>query len=141
MSDMASVPVQPRPDTDTAPFWQATAEGRLAMCRCQDCGLWHQPPLERCRSCAGLTAFEEVSGLGTVYSFIVQWHPAVPGYLDDLPYAVGVIELAEQQRLRLPGRIVGIDHADIACGMPVRTVLEPLPGGDFVVPLFRPVDS
>ena len=53
MTDALSIPPQPVPDADTAPFWAATAAGRLAMCRCQSCGLWLQPPLERCRACAG----------------------------------------------------------------------------------------
>jgi len=46
----AMPPPQPSPDVDTAPFWAATAAGQLAICRCQDCGLWLQPPLERCRA-------------------------------------------------------------------------------------------
>ena len=66
------------------------------MCRCQECGLWLQPPLERCRQCAGPTAFEPIAGTGSIYSFIVQRQPAVPGYLDQIPYVVALVELDEQ---------------------------------------------
>jgi hypothetical protein len=73
-------PPQPEPDVDTAPFWDATAHGQLLMCRCLECRHSHQPPLERCRRCGGETAFEPISGHGTVYTFIVQRQPAVVGY-------------------------------------------------------------
>lgn len=141
MTHALSIPPQPVPDADTAPFWEATAADRLAMCRCQSCGLWLQPPLDRCRACASPTAFQDVAGTGTVYSFIVQRQPSVPGYLDKVPYVVGLVELDEQRGLRLPARIIGVDPADMSCGMRVRAELTGLPGGDFRVPVFRPIGA
>ena len=138
MTDTFALPPQPAPDADTAPFWAATAEGRLAICRCQSCGLWLQPPLDRCRVCAGPTAFEAVAGTGRVYSFIVQRSPAVAGYLVDLPYVVALVELDEQRGLRLPTRIVGVDPTEVGCGMAVRVQFAALPGGDYRVPVFVP---
>lgn len=138
--DWASLPPpQPDPDFDTAPFWQSTAAGRLQICRCQSCGYWHQPPLERCRHCAGATAFEPVSGEGTIYTFIVQRQPAVVGYFDKVPYAVALIDLDEQAGLRLPGRVVGIDPDRVVIGMRVRARLEDLPGGTSRVAVFEPI--
>ena len=137
--DPLSLPPQPSPDVDSAGFWRSTAKGRLAMCRCTACGLWHQRPLERCRKCAAPTAFEEVSGEGVVYSFIVVRQPVSPGYLDKVPYVIALVELPEQAALRLPTRIVDVDPSDVHVGMPVEVRLDPLPGGDFVVPVFTPV--
>jgi hypothetical protein len=131
-------PPQPLPDPDTEPFWQATAEGQLAMCRCTDCGLWQQPPLERCRRCDGPTAFEPVAGSGTIYTFIVQRQPAVVGYFDQVPYTVALVDLDEQPGLRLPGRVVDVDPDDVRIGMRVKARIEPLPGGDFYVPVWMP---
>lgn len=139
MTDSLSLPPQPVPDADTEAFWQAASAGRLALCRCRSCRLWMQPPLERCRACAGPTAFEDVAGTGVLYSFIVQHRPTVPGYLDSTPYVVGLVELDEQPGLRLPARIVGIEPDRVTCGMAVRAELVALPGGDFRVPVFRPV--
>lgn len=132
-------PPQPAPDGDTAGFWQASAEGRLAMCRCQSCGYWLSPPLERCRVCDGPTAFEPVAGTGTIETFIVQRQPAVVGYFDQVPYAEALVDLDEQPHLRLPGRVVGVDPDDIEIGMRVSVELRPLPGGDAVVPVWSPV--
>jgi uncharacterized protein len=131
-------PPQPLPDYDTEQFWQATADGRLCMCRCQSCGNWHQPPLERCRRCGGPTAFEPISGNGTIYTFIVQRQPAVVGYFDQVPYAVALVDIDEQPGVRLPGRVVDIDPDDVTIGMRVRARIIDLPGGDFRIPVFSP---
>jgi uncharacterized OB-fold protein len=131
-------PPQPLPDIDTEPFWRATAEGHLNMCRCQSCGQWQQPPLERCRRCDGPTAFEPVAGAGTIYTFIVQRQPAVVGYFDQVPYTVALVDLDEQPGLRLPGRVVDIDPDDVRIGMRVAARIEPLPGGEFHVPVWVP---
>jgi uncharacterized protein len=138
VTDLLGIPPQPVPDFDSEKFWESTAEGRLALCRCQACGCWLQPPLERCRRCAGETAFEEVSGQGSVYSFIVVRQPSVPGYLEDLPYVVAVVELPEQKNLRLPARLVDVEPEAVRVGIPVQVAFQPLPGGPFVVPVFRP---
>ena len=134
-------PPQPSPDIDTAPFWAATAAGQLQLCRCRSCRRWQQPPLERCRRCSGPTAFEPVSGEGTIYTFIVQRQPAVVGYLDGAPYAVALDELDEQPGLRLPGRVIDIAPGDVCIGLRVRARIEHLPGGDFFVPVFAPATA
>jgi uncharacterized OB-fold protein len=138
VSDALTLPPQPAPDADTEAFWQATAEGRLALCRCESCDVWIHPPLERCRRCDQPTTFADIAGTGEVHSFIIVRQPSVPGYFDAVPYVVGVVELDEQEGLRLPGRIVGIEPEGVMIGMPVRADLVPLDGGDFTVAVFRP---
>lgn len=142
---MSSVPIdwsalpppQPEPDADTAGFWQATADGELQICRCQVCGHWHQPPLERCRRCAGPTSFEPVSGRGTVSTYIVQRQPAVVGYFDAVPYVVALVDLDEQAGLRLPGRVVGADRDTVTIGARVRVRIDDLPSGDHQIQLWH----
>ncbi len=132
-----SFPPQPDPDFDSQGFWDATAQGQLKMCHCTACGLWMMPPLEKCRKCAAPTRFDTVQGAGSVYTFIVQRQGAVSGYLESLPYTVAIVELDEQEGLRLPGRIVNIAPEDVHCGMRVKVSFEELPGGDFKVPVFH----
>ncbi len=136
--DALHTPPQPLPDPDSAGFWEATSKGQLALCRCDACGLWMQPPLERCRKCNATTSYQPISGHGEVHSFIVQHRPVTVGYLDNVPYAVAIIEFDEQKGLRLPGRIVDVPHGDIRVGMRVKARLEKLPGGSFVIPVFGP---
>jgi uncharacterized OB-fold protein len=131
-NDLTARP-QPQPDPDSAGFWDATAMGRLAICRCTECRLWMQPPLERCRRCAGPVEFAQVSGTGTLYSWITVNRQSVPG--PEVPYHIGVIELDVQPGIRLAGIIEETDPASLRVGMDVRVDLRPLPGGDFVAPV------
>jgi uncharacterized OB-fold protein len=146
MSTAASIdwstlpPPQPSPDLDTAEFWENTAAGRLAFARCQSCGHWHSPPLEQCRRCAGATAYEPVAGTGAISTFIVQRQPAVVGFFDQVPYTVAIVELDEQPGLRIPGRVIDVDPDDVTIGMRVQMRIVPLPGGDFNVPVWFPID-
>lgn len=131
-----SEPPQPLPDLDTEGFWQATARGELALCRCHDCQLWVQPPHERCPSCAGATSFQPVSGIGRVFSYIVVRHPAVSGFEHELPMVVAIVELEEQVGLRLSARILG-PLEEVEIGSRVVAELVAVPGGDFRAPVFR----
>ena len=67
-------------------------------------------------------------------------HPAVPGYLEDLPYVVAIVDLDEQEGLRLPGRLLDADPARVDVGRAVRAEIVDLPGGDFRVAAFRLAD-
>ncbi len=124
---------QPLPDEDTAGFWEATAAGRLSICRCTECGAWMQPPLERCRLCGGPVEFQEVSGAGTLYSWISVNRKSVPG--PQVPYQVGVAELEFAPGIRLSGMLVGADPGELWVGMDVRVELRPVEGSTFMAPV------
>jgi len=116
MTDALLLPPVPRPDVESQGFWDALAADRLDMCRCTECRQYLQPPLEHCRHCAAPTRFETVSGRGSVFSYIVVRHPAVPGHLP--PYVIALVELDEQAGLRLTG-ILDLDPSQVQIGMPV----------------------
>jgi hypothetical protein len=130
-------PPQPLPDMDSAPFWAAAKDGRLALCRCRDCRSWLQPPLERCKHCAGETGFEMASGTGEIYSYIVIRHLSVPAFAHLLPYAVALVDLAEG--VRLPGRLIGIEPTQVRIGQRVMAEFETLPGATAPAAVFRVV--
>jgi uncharacterized OB-fold protein len=132
-----AVPPQPAPDADSEGFWFATADGLLSICRCADCRRWLMPPLERCRHCGGPVAFEPVAGTGAVHSFIVVHYPAVPGFAEELPYVVALVELDEQPGLRLSARLVGVDPGAVAIDQRVRAEIVDHPGGPHRIPVFR----
>ena len=101
------------------------------------CALWLHPPLHECRRCGGKTRFEPVSGRGTIYTYTVVRHPAVPGYLEHLPYVIAIVELDEQVGLRLPTRLVDVEPASVRVGQRVVAEIVDLPGGEFRVPVFH----
>jgi hypothetical protein len=120
-------------------FWTTDMDAPvLRIHRCADCRLYLHPPVPRCRGCqsAAVTS-EPVSGRAVVYSFTVnhhRWTPEVDG-----PYVVAIVELAEQQGLRLTTNIVGCDVDDVHIGMPVSVRFEDC--GDVQVPVFAPASS
>jgi uncharacterized OB-fold protein len=129
VEDFMSVPPQPVPDVDTAPYWAATAEGGLSLCRCTSCRAWLHPPLERCRYCAAPTGFEAISGAGTITGCIVMHRVSVPGQGTE-PYAIVLVDLVDAPRIRLTGRLAA-DPAEAAVGRAVTARIVEIPGGPF----------
>lgn len=135
------VPPAPDPDADSAGYWEAMTRGELAVARCRECRRWAQPPPERCPTCGGTLAFEAVSRRGVVFSRIAVHQPMVPGYLRDLPYAVLLVELVEQEGLRLPVRVAADQRDSLRIGDAVTIVLEELPGSDqWMIPTAVPAE-
>jgi len=86
------------PNAETAPFWTATAEGRLSLPRCTDCDRLLYPPPPRCPHCLGDDlVWEDLSGRGSLYSWTEIFLDAVPGI--DAPTLLVSVELAEQRGL------------------------------------------
>ncbi len=131
--------VPPADEEPTAFFWAAGADGVLRFLRCRSCGYYLHPPGPRCPACGSLDLLPEaVSGRGVIHSFTVNRQPWDG---DERPYAVALVELAEQSGLRLTTNLVGVDPSDVAIGDPVRVVFEhrSFPGrGEVWFPLFEP---
>ncbi len=120
-------------------FWQGGASNQLLIVRCQRCGYYVHPPLPMCpKDGAKDLAPEAVSGRGTVASFTVNHHPwlAAPAP----PYVVALVELPEQEALRLTTNLVNCDIDAARIGLPVRVVFEHHPdaNGDVWLPFFEP---
>ncbi|MET0147035.1 MAG: OB-fold domain-containing protein [Ilumatobacteraceae bacterium] len=140
MTATETLPVPPPPpaptiDTDSAGFWAAAREGRVALCHCQECGHWMQRPLERCNRCGGPTGFDDVAGTGTIYSFIVVHHPGVPTFAGEIPYVIAIVEFDEGPRL--PGILIGEKGPGVAVGQPARAELVQVPGAEEKALMFR----
>ena len=124
----------PQPDADTAFFWEATARRELHILRCKDCGTYIHLPKPACRACGSRNlAPARVSGKGVVHSYTVT-HQPVPGF--EPPFAVVMVELAEQKGLRLVSNLVDVAPDDVRIGMDVEVTFEPY-AEDVWLPLFR----
>jgi uncharacterized OB-fold protein len=58
------------------------------------------------------------TGTGALYSWVVVHVPLAEGLADQVPYAVGLVELSEG--IRIVGTITGCDHARLRAGLPLR---------------------
>jgi uncharacterized protein len=128
---------RPRPALthDNRFFWEGVAQRELRIQRCNECHRLQHPPGPMCPGCHGLElGFVRASGRGTVYSFVVAHHPAIPPF--EYPNLIALVELEEGTRL--VSNLVGIERDDVRIGMPVAVEFAEVEPGR-LLPRFRPV--
>ena len=92
--------------------------------------------MERCRHCGGELKLQNLSGLGTIYSYIIEHQKVAPGFDNLRPYPIALVTPAEAAHIRLPARIRG-EASKIHINAAVRARIGPLPGGDYQVAIFE----
>lgn len=131
--------VLPRVTEENEHFWRGGRDGRLQFLRCTACGTWIHPPAPICPACLSRdVAVDAVSGRGVVHTFTVNHQPWIPTF--DPPYVVAIVELEEQEGLRLTTNLVGCEPDDVFIGLPVQVVFEHRDENGYEVwlPLFEP---
>jgi uncharacterized OB-fold protein len=128
--------VLPKIDDGNRPFWDGCREGVLRLQRCEDCGHLRYPIAGYCPRCLSAQAvWEEVSGCGEVYSFVVFRHAYNDAWRDRVPYVVALVQLEEG-----PIVIGNVDDAEpeaVRVGMPVEVRFERV-DDEVTVPAFAP---
>ena len=122
-------------------FWDATAEGRLLLPKCQDCAglIWFPRPF--CPQCGSLNIdWVQASGKGTIYSFTVNRRGAgdLVEYKDPVPYVLAYVELEEGPRIMT--NIVGCDPDSVRIGQAVEVVFHDTGQGSALY-RFKPAGS
>ncbi|MFC9789051.1 bifunctional MaoC family dehydratase N-terminal/OB-fold nucleic acid binding domain-containing protein [Rhodococcus sp. NPDC127528] len=128
--------LRPRPalNADNAFWFEAAKEHRLVIQRCTACGTLRHPTGPMCGQCRSLDwDTVDASGRGTVYSFVVNHHPQIPGF--EYPLVVATVELEEGTRL--VANMTGVAPDDVEIDMPVELDwIDADP--DLTLPAFRP---
>ena len=133
--------IVPAPDDVTRPFWEACRRQELRMQRCSDCSRFRFTPRPMCPACQSMECeWIPVSGRGTVYSRVVCHPPVLPAFAERAPYAVVLVELEEDSRLRMLGNVLGCAPEDVHIGMPVEVTFERLTD-DVTLPQWRRVED
>ncbi len=79
----------PQPDVLTQGYWDALREHRMVLQRCQSCQTFQHPPDRTCRFCLGEEmAWEEVSGKGTLYTYVIVTQSILGPWRGHDPYNV-----------------------------------------------------
>jgi uncharacterized OB-fold protein len=125
---------------EVKPFWDATAEGRLLLPKCEDCQalIWYPRPF--CPQCASLrVSWVEASGRGTIYSFTVNRRGTadLPEYRNSGTYVLAYVELEEGPRVMT--NIVDCDPDTVRIGQAVTVVFHDT-GQGTALARFRPAD-
>jgi len=123
---------------EVKPFWEATAEGRLVLPKCQECDtlIWYPRPF--CPNCAS-TRVEWIaaSGRGSIYSFTVnrRGQADLAAYREAGVYVLAYVELEEGPRVMT--NIVDCDPDSVRIGQQVEVVFHDT-GQGTALPRFRP---
>jgi uncharacterized protein len=113
------------------------AGGRLMVHQCTRCALWVSPPAADCPDCGGALLARAVSGNGTVFTYTVNYQPFNPAV--PVPYVIAIVQLDEQDDLRIAANIVDCEPDSVYVGLPVEVRFERGVVDDSVfVPVFAP---
>lgn len=129
---------RPKLDFEEMPFWTRGADSELAIAHCDDCGYWIHPPSPACPKCLSWNvASRAVSGDGRVISFTINRQPWLPDVA--VPYVIAIVELDEQDDLRVAAQIECSDPEALVIGQQVRVAFRDMDG--WVMPYFETVDE
>jgi uncharacterized OB-fold protein len=132
---MPSKPV-PRPTPETLPYWEGARAGELRIQRCLDCQEFYFYPRPFCPRCfSARVEWVRVSGRARLHSYVIN-HRAAPGFEEQAPYAIAVVELEEG--VKLMSNIVGVENTpeNLVLDMPLEVAFEERDG--MCIPVFRP---
>lgn len=128
----------PEVTPDSEPFWNALKEGQLRVQACATCGRNRWPIAPVCPHC-GATGFDwlDLSGKGTIFSWVRYRRSYLPEFEDVMPYVV--VTGAIGPDVRMYGRLLATDRP-VTIGAPIELVVERWPD-DWFVPAFRLLEA
>ena len=111
----------------------------LRIQRCADCGRPYFYPRPVCPACASRNvAWFTASGRATLYSYVINYRPA-PGFEDETPYAIAVVELEEGPRMMTSIAGLPATPEALELDMPLQVRFERR--GDVSLPVFGPAEA
>jgi uncharacterized OB-fold protein len=129
----ASTKPLPVPSTLSTPFWEALRRHEFVLQRCCKCGAYNHPPKITCPHCHSLELeWTPVATTGTVYSYTIVHRAPTPAFRDDIPYAVGLVDI-DGVGVRLLSSLV-MSPGEVRVGMRVKLIFDDV-ASDFT--LFR----
>ncbi|GHI00990.1 Zn-ribbon domain-containing OB-fold protein [Neobacillus kokaensis] len=108
---------------DNQPYWDAADRHELVIQKCESCQSYSHPPGPACAKCGSTELSWQNLGSeinGTVYSYVTSYRPFLPGFQDDLPLTIAIVELEKTPAVRIIGNILNCTPEDIQIGMPVK---------------------
>jgi len=137
------VPTGERPlpaldDPVTRPFWEACRRRELTLQRCRGCDRLRFYPAPLCPHChKGEADWARLSGRGSLASFVIVHPPVLPAFAACVPFAVALVELEEDDRIRLLGNLLDCEPGEIVIGLRVQVSWQEV--GDVTLPQWRPL--
>jgi uncharacterized OB-fold protein len=134
--EAAAAKAVPVPTPVTQPYWDGTAQRELRLQRCRACSAPVYYARLACPRCGARELdWFTAAGTATLHSFVISHLPA-PGFEDDVPYAIAIVELAEGPRMMTSLRGIEPDPSRLRLDMPLAVDFEER--GDQIIAVFRP---
>jgi len=126
----------PKPDQDSAVYWEAARRHELVLQLCTACQRFRFYPRSICPYCfSDKFEWRRSPGRGTVYSYTVIHRPPFPAFRDKVPYVLALIELNED--VRMMSNIIDCDPTTVEIGMSVEVTFEDITE-EITLPQFKP---
>ncbi len=131
----------PKADPVTAPYWESLKAHAMKIQRCNDTGKFFFYPRGMSPfTLSGNLSWEAVSGKGVLHAFTIVHANRAPGFAEELPYVVALIELEEGVRMMSNLIDVQADPEHVKIGMPVELVYDDVTN-EITLPKFRPASA
>jgi uncharacterized OB-fold protein len=112
------------------PYFDAAAQGKLLVKKCNDCDEYHHYPRPFCPFCfSEKVEWVEAKGTGEIYTYSVTRRGG------PVPYCIGYVTLDEGPKMMT--NIVDCDLDSVKVGQKVKVVFKKTENG-FSVPMFTP---
>ena len=122
---------------ETRTYWDCCRQGQLMIQRCDRCHEYQFYPRGICANCwSNDIKWVKASGKGTVWTFTVTYQNRTPGFDEEVPYVLALVELEEG--VRMFTNIIQCNPRDVHIGMPVEVTFVPATD-QITIPYFKPV--
>lgn len=117
----------PVPEVDglSTVYWENLRRGELWVQRCNACKGWQWGPEWICHHCRSFDmGWQQIDGVGRIYSWERAWHPVHPALKGHGPYIVVLVELPQYGNIRMIGNLLGDPGQTVTIGDAVQAVFE-----------------
>lgn len=121
---------------ETRAFWEGARRGELLIQRCDRCNEYQWYPRGFCSNCWSREIRNvPASGRGTVWTYTITYQNRSPGFNEETPYVLALVELEEG--VKVFTNIVECDPRDVRIDMAVEVAFVPATA-QVHVPVFKP---
>jgi uncharacterized OB-fold protein len=128
----------PTTTPETKPFWDAANEGVFLLQRCRDCRQVQYFYRALCAHCMSDQVDDlPSSGRGTVWTYSVVYRNRTPGYSENVPYVVALVEL--EGGVKVISNVITDDPEAVTFGTEVEVLFAEAKNQQSI-PLFKVID-
>jgi uncharacterized protein len=132
--------IVPQPNAETQVFWDKANQDELWIQRCNQCNKPYFYPRFFCPRCLSQDVeWFKTAGKGKLHTYMIN-HRAAPGFEDEAPYAIAVVELDEGVRMMTNIHDIENTPENLVLDMPLEVTFEEVAPGR-KVPYWRPAGA